>query len=83
MRGKLSSDDQPEVTFTIPQDAASDKTIHLILEVSDQGKPSLTRYQRVIVRVEQNKKACKSMTYRLNEYQERELNPHGLTATRF
>jgi hypothetical protein len=43
--------DQPQASFTIPKDAVAGKTIHLILEVSDQGTPSLTRYQRVIATV--------------------------------
>ncbi|QIP14254.1 DUF1593 domain-containing protein [Spirosoma aureum] len=43
--------DQPKASITIPKDAEAGKTIHLILEVSDQGTPSLTRYQRVIATV--------------------------------
>lgn len=35
----------------IPKDAAPGQTIHLILEATDNGKPALTRYQRVIVTV--------------------------------
>jgi hypothetical protein len=40
---------QPRVT--IPQDAVPGQTIHMILEATDDGKPALTRYQRVIIRV--------------------------------
>jgi hypothetical protein len=36
---------------TIPNDAGAGQTIHLIIEVTDSGKPSLTRYQRVVVTV--------------------------------
>jgi hypothetical protein len=36
-------------TFRIPADATPGQTIQLILEVTDSGTPSLTRYQRVIV----------------------------------
>lgn len=43
--------DQANTTFTVPQNAPAGKTIHLILEVSDAGSPSLTRYQRVIANV--------------------------------
>lgn len=35
----------------IPADATEGQTIHLILEATDNGEPSLTRYQRVIVTV--------------------------------
>ena len=35
----------------IPADATPGQTIHLILEATDNGKPSLTRYQRVVVTV--------------------------------
>jgi hypothetical protein len=38
-------------TFRVPEDAAAGQTIHLILEATDDGTPSLTRYQRVIVTV--------------------------------
>jgi hypothetical protein len=38
-------------TFRVPQDAAPGQTIHLILEATDDGTPTLTRYQRVIVTV--------------------------------
>jgi len=37
-----------KASFTFPEDAKG-KTIHIILEVSDNGAPSLTRYRRVIV----------------------------------
>jgi hypothetical protein len=37
--------------FTIPKDAGSGQTIHLILEATDNGSPALTRYQRVIITV--------------------------------
>jgi len=37
-----------QASFTFPDDAKG-KTIHIILEVSDNGSPRLTRYRRVIV----------------------------------
>ncbi|MBM4027679.1 MAG: DUF1593 domain-containing protein [Planctomycetes bacterium] len=36
------------VSLTVPADAA-DKTIHLVLEVTDNGAPPLTRYRRAVV----------------------------------
>ncbi|HEV2669154.1 MAG TPA: hypothetical protein VG324_29830, partial [Blastocatellia bacterium] len=38
--------------FRVPDDAQPGQTIHLILEATDNGAPPLTRYQRVIVRVQ-------------------------------
>lgn len=40
-----------DVTFTIPSDAIPGTTLHIILEVSDDGTPSLTGFQRVIVSI--------------------------------
>ena len=37
--------------ITIPDDAGG-KTIHLILELTDQGKPGLTRYRRLVLTVD-------------------------------
>ena len=39
-------------TFRIPVNAEPGQTIHVILEATDNGTPALTRYQRVIVRVQ-------------------------------
>lgn len=38
-----------DAAFQIPSDAQPGQTIHVILEATDTGTPSLTRYQRVIV----------------------------------
>jgi Protein of unknown function (DUF1593) len=37
--------------FTVPQDAQRGHTIHLILEVGDDGTPPMTSYQRVVATV--------------------------------
>ena len=39
-------------TFQVPADAQPGQTIHIILEATDNGTPALTRYQRVVVRVQ-------------------------------
>jgi len=39
-------------TFRLPDDAQRGQTIHIILEATDNGTPPITRYQRVIVRVQ-------------------------------
>ena len=48
---KIADFHSAKTKITIPSDAKSGETIHLICEVSDSGKPSLTRYQRVILTV--------------------------------
>lgn len=45
---------QPEALqteVTIPKEAKSGQTIHIIFEAADKGSPSLTRYQRVVITV--------------------------------
>jgi hypothetical protein len=37
-------------TLTVPADA-SEKTVHVVLEVTDGGEPALTRYRRAVIRV--------------------------------
>lgn len=38
-------------TFTVPEDAKTGDTIHLVLQAIDHGIPALTRYHRVIILV--------------------------------
>ena len=38
--------------FTVPGDAGPGDTVHIICEVTDDGTPPLTRYQRVVVEIE-------------------------------
>lgn len=40
------------LTLTVPNDANSGEDIHLILEVKDNGKHPLTRYKRVVLKVQ-------------------------------
>ncbi|OGS22246.1 MAG: hypothetical protein A2252_06710 [Elusimicrobia bacterium RIFOXYA2_FULL_39_19] len=44
----ISNADKQECKVSIPQDAG-EKNIHIILAVTDDGSPALTRYRRVIV----------------------------------
>ena len=39
-------------TFRVPGDAKPGQTIHVVFEVTDNGAPPLTRYQRIIVTVQ-------------------------------
>lgn len=43
----------PYATFTLPADVGNEDAIHIVCEVTDTGTPRLTRYQRVVVRVQQ------------------------------
>jgi len=49
--GKISiqNADSKNAAFQMPSDIKKGETIHLILEVKDNGTPQLTRYQRVVV----------------------------------
>ncbi len=49
---ELINADTESVTFTIPKDAKSGDTFHMILEVEDDGKHKLKTYQRVVLTVE-------------------------------
>jgi hypothetical protein len=43
--------DLKQAEVLIPKDATAGQTIHLILEAADNGTPSLTTYQRMIIQV--------------------------------
>lgn len=47
---KIENADKAKASFIVPKTGRCG-TMHIILEVSDNGNPSLTRYQRVIVNV--------------------------------
>lgn len=47
----LSGSNTDTVTFTVPEDAKSGDTIHIIAEVQDDGVHGLKHYQRVILTV--------------------------------
>ena len=49
---ELNGKDTPTVSFTVPEDAGTGDTIHMIAEVQDDGEHNLKRYQRVILTVE-------------------------------
>jgi len=48
---KLDGADTQNVSFTVPADAKSGDTIHIILEVQDNGAHNLKAYKRIIVTV--------------------------------
>jgi hypothetical protein len=47
----IAAADRPRASIVVPPDAKPGETLHVILEVSDNGSPSLTRYQRVVMTV--------------------------------
>ncbi len=49
---KIENADKAEASFVVPKTERYG-TMHFIVEVTDKGTPSLTRYQRVIVNVEE------------------------------
>jgi hypothetical protein len=51
-RGHLENADAPNVTF-IPAPGASEGAVHVILTVTDRGRPPLARYGRVIINLGQ------------------------------
>jgi len=46
---KIVSADKQQASFIVPDNTKKGQTVHLICEVTDDGAPALTRYQRVIV----------------------------------
>ena len=41
-----------EASFSVPDDGHKGQTIHIICEVTDNGTPQLTRYQRVVAEIQ-------------------------------
>ena len=48
---EINNAEQQDASFTVPEDAGSGETIHIICEVTDDGTPLLTRYQRFIIEI--------------------------------
>lgn len=49
---EIEDEASPNTTVTVPENAEPGETIHLILEVKDDGSPVLTRFARVIITVD-------------------------------
>ncbi len=49
---EINDEGKQKVSFRVPRDAGSGNSIHIICEVTDSGTPQLTRYQRVVVKIE-------------------------------
>jgi hypothetical protein len=52
-QGKISVSNETgqNASFVVPDDAATGHTIHIICQVTDDGIPELTRYQRIVISV--------------------------------
>lgn len=48
---RIETADRQRASFVVPDNAKKGRTVHIICEVTDNGTPPLTRYQRVIVSV--------------------------------
>lgn len=48
----ISGSNKIKSSIVVPSDAKKGDTIHIICEVTDNGEPSLTRYQRTVITVE-------------------------------
>jgi len=48
---KIKDSGAMKATLTIPGDAEAGDSIHILLEVTDDGDPPLTRYRRIIIHV--------------------------------
>jgi hypothetical protein len=49
---KIENAANKNASFIIPDDIKPGETIHVVCEVTDNGTPQLTRYQRVIVKID-------------------------------
>jgi hypothetical protein len=45
---KIKNNNKQQASFIVPSNVKHGQTVHIICEVTDNGNPSLTRYQRVI-----------------------------------
>jgi hypothetical protein len=53
---EIQNNGKQNASFSVPEIGSEGKTIHIICEVTDNGSPCLTRYQRVIVNIAKNSK---------------------------
>lgn len=49
---EIQNVEKQDASFIVPGDANKGQTIHIICEITDNGVPPLTRYQRVVVETE-------------------------------
>jgi hypothetical protein len=49
---EIQNSDKQISSFKVPADAKKGDNIHIVCEVTDNGAPQLTRYQRVVIEIE-------------------------------
>ena len=49
---EISNNTDQKTSVIVPTDAKPGQTIHIILEVKDNGEPALTRYQRAVITIQ-------------------------------
>lgn len=54
---KIKRANKNRASFKVPDDAGHGQTIHIVVEVTDSGTPALTRYQRIVVKINKPTKA--------------------------
>jgi hypothetical protein len=58
----IKNPEKQDASFILPADADKDQTIHIICEVTDNGTPPLTRYQRVVIMIQQSVQKFRNQT---------------------
>lgn len=48
---KITNSNQQRASLIVPTDAQTGDQIHVILEVTDNGTPQLTRYSRIVINI--------------------------------
>ena len=48
---RIEDADKQDASLFVPADATAGQSIHFICEVTDNGTPPLTRYQRVVCNI--------------------------------
>ena len=48
---EIKNSENQMASLKIPEDVQPGESIHVICQVTDNGEPSLTRYQRIIIKV--------------------------------
>ena len=48
---EIKNSNEAKMSFVVPEDAKSGDTIHMVVEVQDDGAHQLKHYQRVIITV--------------------------------
>lgn len=50
-RVQIEEEENEKISINIPKETNEEETIHIICEVTDNGEPNLTRYQRIVITI--------------------------------